>query len=214
MSWGFSSQLSQCFCHKLLLFSLVDLFKVCCSVCQRFFFFDIPSYCTSYPQCLCNGSDRYPLSSELLFSQRLLAGLHVGLSFLTQMQSSVNLNTSGQQETPVSHMFQYFCSPKNWVVWYKSDMFFNKSVIQYYIPQRVPGNPLRYPRRKLQVFQFQMCRETPNIRSVSLIVLELLEPFEMFINLMHFSKLAIPSNIRPLIWHVTSKRLETSYRSS
>ena len=36
MFWGFSLQLSQCVCHQLLSFSLVDLFDVCCSVCQRF----------------------------------------------------------------------------------------------------------------------------------------------------------------------------------
>ena len=35
----------------------------------------------------------------------------------------IEQDTSGQQETLVSHMIQYFRSPKNWVVWYKCEMF-------------------------------------------------------------------------------------------
>ena len=54
-----------------------------------FLFQDIQNCCTSYPQCLCN---RFPFFSKLqnglLFSQRQLSDLYVGLSFLTQMQFS------------------------------------------------------------------------------------------------------------------------------
>ena len=83
---------AQCFCHQLLLFSLFDLLYVCCSVRQRCLSFSEHWCWTSYLQCLCNGSDRFPLfyklQNSLLFTQRQLFHLHVFLSFLTQMQFS------------------------------------------------------------------------------------------------------------------------------
>ena len=65
------------------------------------------------------------LSFKIDFSQRQLPSLHVGSSFLTQMQSSqvkpkaktkshnnLLLNQSIKQNTSVSYMFQYACSHK------------------------------------------------------------------------------------------------------
>ena len=62
--WGFLSQLSQLFCHQLLLFSLVDLFDVCCSIRQWFLLFPGHSKLL-YKLYLCNDSDQFPLFSEL-----------------------------------------------------------------------------------------------------------------------------------------------------
>ena len=79
----------------------------------------------------------YKLRNYFLFffsSQRQPSSLHAGLPFLTRMpssqqtqrlkprvdihnyllfQQSISQDACGRQETPVSHMFQCFCSPKN-----------------------------------------------------------------------------------------------------
>ena len=90
--------------HQLRLLSFVDLFRVCCSLLQRFLSFSGHSklLCKLSPQCLCNGSDIFSLFSKLqnglLFSQRQLSGLHVDLSFLAQMQSSQAKTNSRHSE--------------------------------------------------------------------------------------------------------------------
>lgn len=74
--WCFSSQLSQCFCLQLLLFSLADLFDVCCSVHQYYLYFSRHSkllywLCPMFVQC----SVFSQLQNDLLFSHRQLSDL-------------------------------------------------------------------------------------------------------------------------------------------
>ena len=99
---------------------------------------DITICCKSYPQCLCNGSDRYPLFSKLhnglLFFQKQKINQHEDqkhkCSFHRQTKTkkiprvdrtdycltNQSTRTHLGNKKNLSVTFQYFCSPKNWVV--------------------------------------------------------------------------------------------------
>lgn len=73
-----------------------------------FFFHDFPNGLTSCAQCLCNGSDRFPLYSELqsglLFSHWHLSCLHVRLRarHFSQVKQAKNKNKNWQTSYHIS----------------------------------------------------------------------------------------------------------------